>query len=119
MKALVYDGPGRRSWADHAEPGLTAATDAIVRVDAVTICGTDLHILRGDVPEVERGRILGHEAVGTIVEAGWSTRPARRCYCGCSRPAGWTRAGSSPTGSGWTRWRRPMTSSPTRRTATL
>ncbi|MFI5589502.1 hypothetical protein ACIA5G_30925 [Amycolatopsis sp. NPDC051758] len=45
MKALVYDGPGRRSWTDHAEPVLTAPTDAIVRIDAVTICGTDLHIL--------------------------------------------------------------------------
>jgi alcohol dehydrogenase len=66
----VYDGPGRRSWTDHAEPQLSMPTDAIVRIDAVTICGTDLHILKGDVPEVERGRILGHEAVGTIVEAG-------------------------------------------------
>ncbi|MEU4518894.1 zinc-dependent alcohol dehydrogenase family protein [Amycolatopsis sp. NPDC024027] len=70
MKALVYDGPGRRSWTDHADPTITAPTDAVVRIDAVTICGTDLHILKGDVPTVDRGRILGHEAVGTVVETG-------------------------------------------------
>ncbi|MFF1607542.1 zinc-dependent alcohol dehydrogenase family protein [Amycolatopsis sp. NPDC058278] len=70
MKALVYDGPGRRSWTDHADPKITAPTDAVVRIDAVTICGTDLHILKGDVPTVDRGRILGHEAVGTVVETG-------------------------------------------------
>ncbi|MFD1046365.1 alcohol dehydrogenase, partial [Kibdelosporangium lantanae] len=52
MKALVYHGPGRRAWEEVPKPELQAATDAIVRVDAVTICGTDLHILKGDVPEV-------------------------------------------------------------------
>ncbi|AFM16292.1 theronine dehydrogenase-like Zn-dependent dehydrogenase [Mycolicibacterium chubuense NBB4] len=70
MKALVYDGPGRRSWRDVPDPVIEQATDAIVRVDAVTICGTDLHILKGDVPEVEPGRILGHEAVGTVTAVG-------------------------------------------------
>jgi alcohol dehydrogenase len=70
MKAHVYHGPGRHSWEDVPVPQLSAATDAIVRVDAVTICGTDLHILKGDVPETTPGTILGHEAVGTVVEAG-------------------------------------------------
>ena len=70
MKALIYHGPGRRSWQDAPDPDLIDPTDAIVRVDAVTICGTDLHILKGDVPEVAAGRILGHEAVGTVVETG-------------------------------------------------
>ncbi|MCX2715585.1 zinc-dependent alcohol dehydrogenase family protein [Mycolicibacterium sp. J2] len=70
MKALVYQGPGRRSWQEAPDPRIQSPTDAIVRVDAVTICGTDLHILKGDVPEVEAGRILGHEAVGTVTAVG-------------------------------------------------
>jgi alcohol dehydrogenase len=70
MKALFYHGPGHRSWEDATDPQVTEATDAIVRVDAVTICGTDLHILKGDVPAVEPGRILGHEAVGTVMATG-------------------------------------------------
>jgi alcohol dehydrogenase len=74
MKALVYGGPGRHAWQDVANPHITDATDAIVRVDAVTICGTDLHILKGDVPTVTPGRILGHEAVGTVEEVGAAVR---------------------------------------------
>jgi alcohol dehydrogenase len=74
MKALVYHGPGRRSWIDVPDPQILQPDDAIVRVDAVTICGTDLHILNGDVPEVESGRILGHEAVGTIQAVGAGVR---------------------------------------------
>ena len=70
MKALVYHGPGQKAWEEVPKPTLQADTDAIVRVDAVTICGTDLHILKGDVPAVTDGRILGHEAVGTIEEIG-------------------------------------------------
>lgn len=70
MKAIVYHGPGEKSWEEVPKPTLKADTDAIVRVDAVTICGTDLHILKGDVPAVTDGRILGHEAVGTIEEVG-------------------------------------------------
>ena len=70
MKALVFHGPGERSWDTVPDPQITAETDAIVRIDSATICGTDLHILTGDVPEVEPGTILGHEAVGTIVETG-------------------------------------------------
>lgn len=70
MRAVVYDGAGHVSWDQVPRPVLEADTDVIVRVDAVTICGTDLHILSGDVPEVTPGRILGHEAVGTIIAAG-------------------------------------------------
>ena len=70
MKALVFHGPGERSWDTVPDPAIIAETDAIVRIDSATICGTDLHILKGDVPAVEPGTILGHEAVGTIVETG-------------------------------------------------
>jgi alcohol dehydrogenase len=70
MKALVYHGPGSKAWEEVPKPTLEADTDAIVRVDAVTICGTDLHILKGDVPAVTDGRILGHEAVGTVEAVG-------------------------------------------------
>jgi alcohol dehydrogenase len=70
MKALVYHGPGRKAWEDVPDPKIVGSGDAIVRVDTTTICGTDLHILKGDVPAVREGRILGHEAVGTIVEIG-------------------------------------------------
>jgi alcohol dehydrogenase len=70
MKALVYHGPGERAWESVPDPVIIDPTDAIVRIDSSTICGTDLHILKGDVPEVTPGRILGHEAVGTIVETG-------------------------------------------------
>ena len=70
MKALVYHGPGRKAWEEVAKPTIMNDTDAIVRVDATTICGTDLHILKGDVPAVTDGRILGHEAVGTVDAVG-------------------------------------------------
>jgi alcohol dehydrogenase len=70
VKALVYGGPGLKSWTDVPDPTLHSSTDAIVRVDTTTICGTDLHILKGDVPAVTVGRILGHEGVGTITEVG-------------------------------------------------
>ena len=74
MKALVYHGPGNRSWDDVPDAAIDEPTDVVVRVDAVTICGTDLHILGGDVPEVTPGRILGHEAVGTVTEVGPSVQ---------------------------------------------
>src|SRR5271170_2004068 len=70
MKALVYHGPGHKAWEEVPQPELQADSDAIVRVDATTICGTYLHILKGDVPAVTDGRILGHEAVGTVVAVG-------------------------------------------------
>src|SRR3954447_20708815 len=70
MKALVYHGPGQRAWETVADPEIVEPTDAIVRIDSSTICGPHLHILKGDVPEVAPGTILGHEAVGTVVETG-------------------------------------------------
>lgn len=70
MKALVYKGPGKKSWEEVPNPTLQAPTDVIVKMDATTICGTDLHILKGDVPEVDEGRILGHEGIGVITEVG-------------------------------------------------
>jgi len=70
MKGLVYHGPGKRSWDEVPDPTIEAPTDVVVRIGSSTICGTDLHILKGDVPEVRPGTILGHEAVGTVVEKG-------------------------------------------------
>ncbi|AMK24768.1 MULTISPECIES: zinc-dependent alcohol dehydrogenase family protein [Sphingomonadales] len=70
MKALVYHGPGEKSLEDRPRPALQAPGDAIVRITKTTICGTDLHILKGDVPTCEPGRILGHEGVGIVEEVG-------------------------------------------------
>jgi alcohol dehydrogenase len=70
MQALIYHGPGKKSLEEMPKPTLKAATDAVVRVTKTTICGTDLHILKGDVPTVGEGRILGHEGIGVIEEAG-------------------------------------------------
>jgi alcohol dehydrogenase len=72
MKALVYHGPGTKAWEEVPDPQIIHPTDAIVRVETTTICGTDLHILKGDVPAVTEGRILGHEGVGTVVDVGSS-----------------------------------------------
>ncbi|MGD9958889.1 alcohol dehydrogenase catalytic domain-containing protein [Nocardioides sp.] len=92
MKALVYGGVDHRSWTDVPDPSVKDPEDAIVRVDAVTICGTDLHILKGDVPEVETGRILGHEAVGTVLQIGSHVRDIQvgqrvlvSCISACGR----------------------------------
>ena len=70
MKALVYHGPGKRAWEDRPKPAIKEPTDAVVRITTSTICGTDLHILKGDVPSVTDGRILGHEGVGVVEEVG-------------------------------------------------
>jgi alcohol dehydrogenase len=70
MKALVYHGPGKKSWEEKPKPAIKEATDAIVKILKTTICGTDLHIMKGDVPTVTEGRIIGHEGVGIIDEAG-------------------------------------------------
>ena len=86
MKALVYHGPGLRSWEEKPAP-----TDAVVRIDSATICGTDLHILKGDVPEVQPGTILGHEAVGTVVETGAAVttlEPGDRVLVSCITSCG-------------------------------
>ncbi len=70
MMALVYHGPGKKAFEAHAKPTITAPTDAIVKITKTTICGTDLHILKGDLPSCEPGRILGHEGVGVIDSLG-------------------------------------------------
>ncbi len=70
MKALVYLGPGHKAIEERPMPTLQSATDAVVRVTRTTICGTDLHILKGDVPTCEPGRVLGHEGVGVVEEVG-------------------------------------------------
>jgi alcohol dehydrogenase len=70
MKALVFHGPGNKAWEDVPDATILQPTDAVVRIDTTTICGTDLHILKGDVPAVTDGRVLGHEGVGTITEIG-------------------------------------------------
>ena len=70
MKALVYHGPGKRAWEDKPRPTIQAPSDAIVRVTTTTICGTDLHILKGDLPTVTDGHILGHEGIGVVEQVG-------------------------------------------------
>jgi alcohol dehydrogenase len=70
MKALVYKGPGKKDWEEVPDPTIRQSTDVIVKMVATTICGTDLHILKGDVPEVQVGRVLGHEGIGVITEIG-------------------------------------------------
>jgi alcohol dehydrogenase len=70
MKALVFKGYGEKSWEDVPDPVIQHPTDVIVKMVATTICGTDLHILKGDMPEVEMGRVLGHEGIGVITEIG-------------------------------------------------
>ncbi len=70
MKALVYHGPGQKAWEEVPDPTIVEPTDAIVKIETTTICGTDLHILKGDVPAVTDGRILGHEGVGVVTEVG-------------------------------------------------
>jgi alcohol dehydrogenase len=70
MKALVYHGPGKRQWQDKPDPAIEQPTDAVVRISHTTICGTDLHILKGDVPTCEPGRTLGHEGVGVVESVG-------------------------------------------------
>ena len=91
MKALVYNGPGKKSWTDVPDPIIIQPTDVIVHVDTTTICGTDLHILKGDVPAVTKGRILGHEGVGTITEVGSSVNTLKigdRVIISCIKSCG-------------------------------
>jgi alcohol dehydrogenase len=110
MRALVYHGPGVKAWEDVPKPEVTADTDAIVRVDATTICGTDLHILKGDVPAVTDGRILGHEAVGTVEAVGSGVKTVKvgdRVLVSCISACGTCRfcrdghAGQCLGGGGW------------------
>ncbi|VDC33748.1 zinc-dependent alcohol dehydrogenase family protein [Pseudogemmobacter humi] len=74
MKALVYQGPGQKDWIEKERPVIAKPTDVIVRMTKTTICGTDLHILKGDVPAVTPGRTLGHEGVGVVAEVGSAVR---------------------------------------------
>lgn len=110
MKALVFHGEGQKSWQNVPDPGIEDAGDAVIRVDAVTICGTDLHIMKGDVPEVNPGTVLGHEAVGEVVETGGdvrSVRPGDRVLVSCISACGRcrfcreNRFGQCLGGGGW------------------
>jgi alcohol dehydrogenase len=110
MKALVFHGPGRKAWEEVPKPVVKDDTDAIVRVDATTICGSDLHILKGDVPEVTDGRVLGHEAVGTVDEIGAGVKTLKvgdrvlvSCItsCGSCRFCREGRYGQCLAGGGW------------------
>ena len=110
MRALVYHGPGARAWEEVPKPEIAADTEAIVRVDATTICGTDLHILKGDVPAVTDGRILGHEAVGTVESIGSGVKTVAvgdrvlvSCItaCGTCRYCREGRSGQCLGGGGW------------------
>jgi alcohol dehydrogenase len=91
VKALVFHGPNSTSWDEVPDPRLIDTTDAIVRVDATTICGSDLHIVKGDLTEVTPGRILGHEAVGTVMETGsavTSATPGDKVMISCITACG-------------------------------
>lgn len=110
MKALVYHGPDQRGWEDVPDPVLEQPTDIVVRIDSSTICGTDLHILKGDVPAVRPGTILGHEAVGTVVEKGAAVstlelgdRVLVSCITSCGRCSSCKkgRYGLCTGGGGW------------------
>lgn len=110
MRALVYRGPGRTSWGEVPDPAVKEDTDAVVRVDAATICGTDLHILNGDVPEVAQGTVLGHEAVGTVEQVGGAVKgltPGDRVLVSCISSCGRceycrnARFGQCIGGGGW------------------
>lgn len=91
MKALVYKGPGKKSWEEVEKPKLLQETDAIIKVTHTTICGTDLHILKGDVPTCKEGTILGHEGVGVVEEVGAAVKAFKKgdkvlisCISSCS-----------------------------------
>ncbi|MBX6395705.1 MAG: zinc-dependent alcohol dehydrogenase family protein [Alicyclobacillaceae bacterium] len=91
MKALVYHGPGQKSWEEKPKPTVQQPTDAVVKILKTTICGTDLHILKGDVPEVADGRILGHEGVGVVEEVGESVsnfKPGDKVLISCITSCG-------------------------------
>jgi alcohol dehydrogenase len=111
MKAVVYHGPGSIAWEEVAKPTIIDDTDALVSVDAVSICGTDLHIWKGDVREVSAGRVLGHEAIGTVEAVGASVKDVKlgdRVLVSCISACGacWFcrqgRYGQCSGGGGWT-----------------
>jgi len=91
MKALVYQGPAKHVLEDRPRPAISAPTDAIVKVAMTTICGTDLHILKGDVPTCQPGRILGHEGVGVVEQVGAAVtmfKPGDRVLISCITSCG-------------------------------
>ncbi|HWZ48944.1 MAG TPA: zinc-dependent alcohol dehydrogenase family protein [Herbaspirillum sp.] len=91
MKALIYQGPGKKALEQRPKPEIAAATDAIVKISKTTICGTDLHILKGDVPSCQPGRILGHEGVGVIDQVGpgvTAFKPGDRVLISCISACG-------------------------------
>ena len=91
MKALVYQGNGRKQWETTSDPKIIKDTDALIRVDSSTICGTDLHILGGGVPWIEPGRVLGHEGTGTVLEVGRGASHVKvgdRVLCKCVAACG-------------------------------
>jgi alcohol dehydrogenase len=91
MKAFVYLGPGKKALEERSKPDITAPTDAIVRITKTTICGTDLHILKGDIPTCQPGRILGHEGVGIIEKVGAAVttfKPGDRVLISCITACG-------------------------------
>jgi alcohol dehydrogenase len=91
MKALVYQGPGKKSLEDRPLPKTIDPTDAVVKIAKTTICGTDLHILKGDVPTCRPGRILGHEGVGVVVSVGAGVttfRAGDRVFISCISACG-------------------------------
>src|SRR5271163_2195259 len=91
MKAFVYRGPGKKALEDRPKPEITAPTDAIVKIVKTTICGTDLHILKGDVPTCQPGRILGHEGVGIVEAVGAAVtafKPGDRVLISCVSACG-------------------------------
>jgi alcohol dehydrogenase len=91
MKAFVYHGPGHKAFEDHAKPEIADPTDAIVKIVKTTICGTDLHILKGDVPTCAPGRILGHEGVGIVDTVGVAVtafKPGDRVLISCITACG-------------------------------
>ena len=92
IKALVYQGPGKKALEDRPVPEIKAPTDAIVKIVKTTICGTDLHILKGDVTTCAPGRLLGHEGVGVVEKNGPSVtvfhqgdRVLISCISACGR----------------------------------
>lgn len=110
MKPLVYHGTADMRWESKDDPSIQQPTDAIVKIDTATICGTDLHILKGDVPTVTAGRTLGHEAVGTVVETGAAVSEFKKgdkvlvsCISSCGRCAYCRRGlyGQCQNGGGW------------------
>ena len=107
MKALVYHGPGKRAWEEKPKAALKESTDAVVRILRTTICGTDLHILKGDLPEVTDGRTLGHEGVGVVEEVGTAVTNFKRgdrviisCVTSCGKCVNCKKAMYSHCGDG-------------------